>query len=473
MNTAHAGATPLTRHPSDSARRSRWRLRLGVRWLAGVAIALVCAIALLMALMRPAPSHLAQMALYLAISGGVSLLLGEAALRVADIANLGSVRLKLAIPTLLTAVVIALNVLLVAHQMFISVVDSQMAFAFLAFGVAVALIIAATIAGGITASVGRIEAGARRIADGDYSFRIGESDAAGSVELSRLAHWFNQMAASVEHAFEQQRRAEADRRGVVAAVSHDLRTPLTSVRAMVEAIDDGVVTDSETIRRYHQTMRAELRHLTVLLDDLFMLSRLESGALTPQREPLAIEDLISDALEMSAAHAARRGVALSGRVEDDAPPVLVDARQMYRVLSNVIQNALRYTPRHEAILIHAARALRQDGQMEALVRVIDGGAGIAPEDLPHIFDRSYRGEPSRARGERCDGDEDEPGAGLGLAIVQGIVNANGGRVWAESPLPEEARALLADAQTESKSDLPGTVICLFLPVAPPRREGVV
>lgn len=474
MDTTHAGASALARHRAEQARRSGWRIRLGARWLAGVAASLVCATLLLIALLHPAPSHLAEMALYLAISGAVSLLIGGAALRFADRAHLGSVRLKLAIPTLLTAMVIALNILVVAHQMFISVLDSQMAIAFLAFGVAVAFVISSTIAAGITASVSRIEAGARRIADGDYTFRIAENDPQGTVELSHLAGWFNQMAANVQSAFEQQRRAEADRRGVVAAVSHDLRTPLTGVRAMVEAIDDGVVTDPETIRRYHQTMRAELRHLTVLLDDLFMLSRLESGALTPQREPLALDDMISDALEMTATVAARRGVALSGRIEDGAPPLLVDARQMYRVLSNLIQNALRYTPRDEGIVIHVSPARGRDGQIEALVRVIDGGEGIAPDDLPHVFDRSYRGEPSRRRAtSSMDEHEDDPGAGLGLAIVKGIVEAHGGRVCAESPLSAEARQLLMEAHPNGQSNLPGTVISVALPFADSQERAML
>lgn len=469
MDTTQVSPSSLAREHTRAGRSSRWRLRLGIRWIGVVALALICAALLLNALLRPAPGHLAQMVLYLAISGAVSLVLGETALRLADVTNRGSVRLKLAIPALLTAVVIALNILLVAHQMFISVVDSQMAITFLAFGVAVALVISTTIAAGITTSVSRIESGARRIAAGDYGFRIAEDDPRGTVELSRLAHWFNQMASNVENAFEQQRHAEADRRGVIAAVSHDLRTPLTSVRAMIEAIDDGVVTDPETIQRYHHAMRGELRHLTVLLDDLFMLSRLESGALTLHREPLDVDDMISDALEMTATVAARREIALSGRVEEDVPPIVVDARQMYRVLSNLLHNALQYTPRGGAVLIHASRVREGSGPPLALLRVIDTGYGIEPADLPHIFERTYRGEPSRKRDIAGDDEGADAGAGLGLAIVKGIVLAHGGRVWAESPAPEETRALLAADQPSRPSDLPGTMICVALPIAPPDR----
>lgn len=469
MDTTQVNPSSLARAHAQAGRRSRWRLRLGIRWIGGVVVALVCATLLLNALLRPAPGHLAEMVLYLAISGAVSLVLGETTLRLAEITHLGSVRLKLAIPALLTALVIALNILLVAHQMFISVVDSQMAIAFLAFGVAVALVISTTIAAGITASVSRIEGSARRIAAGDYSFRIAEDDPRGTVELSRLAHWFNQMAANVEKAFEQQRRAESDRRGVIAAVSHDLRTPLTSIRAMVEAIDDGVVTDPETVQRYHHAMRGELRHLTVLLDDLFMLSRLESGALTLQREPLDVDDMISDALEMSASVAARREIALTGRVEEDTPPIVVDARQMYRVLSNLLHNALQYTPRGGAILIHASRLSDGVSPPQALVRVIDTGYGIELADLPHVFERTYRGEPSRKRDTPSDDEGADAGAGLGLAIVKGIVIAHGGRVWAESPTPEDTRALLASLQPNRQSDLPGTVVCVSLPIAPPDR----
>ena len=454
----------LTARPEVS-RQPRWRWRLGLGWVGGTAVALLCVAALLNAVLRPSPAHILAMTVYLAVSGAVSLVLGEAALWLADIAKIGSVRLKLALPSLLTAVIIALNVVLVANQMFISVVDSQMALAFLAFGIAVALIISATIAAGITASVGRIEAGARRIADGDYGFRIAEDDPQGSVELSRLAHWFNQMAASVQGAFDQQRHAEADRRGVIAAVSHDLRTPLTSVRAMVEAIEDGVVSDPATIRRYHKTMRVELRHLTVLLDDLFMLSRLESGGLTLEREPLAVEDMISDALEMMATVAAQRRIELAGQVEGELSSVAVDARQMYRVLSNLLQNALRYTPCDGAILIHASRRRGLDGQVEALVRVIDGGEGIERDDLPRVFESTYRGERSRKREASSEVEQaDTSGAGLGLAIAKGIVEAHGGRIWAESPLPAESRALLSGILSGSDHHLPGTVVSVALPV---------
>ncbi|MGH2485656.1 MAG: sensor histidine kinase, partial [Ktedonobacterales bacterium] len=182
-----------------------------------------------------------------------------------------------------------------------------------------------------------------------------------------------------------------------------------------------------------------------------------------EREPLAMDDMISDALEMMASVAAQTRIELVGRVDGGLPLVALDARQMYRVLTNLLQNALRYSPREGGILIQATSARGADGKLEALVRVIDAGEGIRADDLPHIFERTYRGEPSRTR----DGDAgpmEAAGAGLGLAIAKGIVEAHGGRMWAQSPLPYETRALLADALPDRDHSQPGASVSFALPV---------
>jgi two-component system, OmpR family, sensor histidine kinase SaeS len=460
---------PLSRRPG-----ALWARR-ALLWAAVTAAALGATLAVLLVTLHPSAGHAAQMVLALAIGGGVSIGLGVAALWLARFAGAGGVRTRLAFPPLLTALVIAFNVALIARMMFITPEDSQLLFAFLAFGVCVALLLAASLAAHMTRAIVAIETGARRIAAGDYAYRLDERNAAGVRELARLAGWFNAMAASVQEAFERQRAAESERRHVIAAVSHDLRTPLAAVRAMIEAIDDGVVSDAETVRRYQRTIRAEVRHLSGLMDDLFELARLEAGATGQVREVMPVEDLISDAIEATRRQADRAGVCLDGRIDGALPPVAIDARQIHRVLANLLQNAVRHTPAGGAIRIQAETSAAGDGRREVRIHVVDTGEGIAAADLPHVFARSYRGEASRRRSGADAAEADDPaalssGAGLGLAIARGIVEAHGGRIWAESPPPAVLWSASSSAAMESlpgaaRTVRQGTVISFTLPVA--------
>lgn len=439
----------------------RWRLRLGVRWL-GITVGAI-ALALLASVfgLHPPVEHMKQLAIYLAVTGAVSILLGEAALWIADVTRFGSVRFKLAIPPLLTALIIALNVVLLASQMFISVEDGRLLLIFLAFGILIAIALSASIAGEMARAIAHIETGARRVAQGDYAFRVDEGERGGGDEITSLARWFNAMAANVQDAFARRQAAEANRRQVIVALSHDLRTPLSSIRALIEAIDDGVVTDPDTVRRYQRTIRAEARHLGVLLDDLFELSRLDAGALALAREHIHIEDVLADALESLGEQAERAGIRLDGDIEPGMPAYFLDPGQMYRVLINLLQNAIHHTPSGGAILLRATLQRSHSDERALLVQVIDGGMGIVADDLPHIFERTYRGEVSRHRVSR-DGDACSAGsgAGLGLAIARGIVEAHGGRIWAVSPLPSDLRPLVLAAGQEQA----GAALCFTLPV---------
>ena len=466
--------------PDDSmAHGAGWRLRLriGLRWLALTAVLCGVTAAALVVALRPTPTHALQIALYLAVSGVVSLALGQLALWLADAARVGSVWLRMILPPALTTVVIAFNVELIAHMMFIASEDGQLLVGFLVFGAAVALLLAFSIAQQMTRAIQRIETGARRIAGGDYDYRLAEEQSGGAEELSRLAGWFNAMAASVQEAFARRQAAETERRQVIAAVSHDLRTPLASVRAMIEAIDDGVVSDADTVRRYQRAIRAEVRHLSALMDDLFDLARLESGAFALTRERVALTDLLSDALEATQTQAEQAGVRLEGRVEGTLPLVSVDARQLHRVLTNLLQNALRYTPAGGAILLYATATHSEDGESLARVAMLDSGPGIAAADLPHIFERTYRGEASRQRTSPSNSDASDPermdqrliaadtppsGAGLGLTIARGIVEAHGGTITALSPLAAEQRALLDPLLDAPHRDYQGTALVFSL-----------
>jgi signal transduction histidine kinase len=431
-------------------------------------------LAALIAILHPSQQNVILLFISLGVGGVVSLVLGEAALWLTDTTNvISAIWFKIAIPPLLTAVVITINVLLIARLMFISNEDSLLLLAFLIFGIAVAILISTSIAARMTGAIKRIGTGAMRIAAGDYSFRLDDTTISGEDELAQLARWFNQMASDVQTAFARQQAAEHERREVIAAVSHDLRTPLAAVRAMIEAIDDGIVGDPDTIQRYHRTIRTELHHLTALMDDLFELSRIESGALALNCERMNIEDIISDVLESTHEQAEQAHIAIIGQVENPLPAAHIDARQIHRVLMNLCQNAIRYTPANGTILIHAACVSHphstltdETAEKALLVQVIDTGEGIIAGDLPHIFERTYRGESSRRRLPELPigSSAAATGAGLGLAISRGIIEAHGGHIWAESPLSEDALALLR-AACGNAPVTPGAALKFTLPLA--------
>ncbi|MCI0477800.1 MAG: HAMP domain-containing histidine kinase, partial [Anaerolineales bacterium] len=219
----------------------------------------------------------------------------------------------------------------------------------------------------------------------------------------------------------REKESEQARRSLVAAASHDLRTPLTSLRAMIEAINDGIITDEATVRRYLLLMQQEIQNLSHLVDDLFELTQLDAGAPNWAKEPGSLRDLISDTLESMQAQATAKGVQLCGAVEPTIDPVPMNSLKMQRVLSNLLQNAIRHTPTGGQVSVSAQ--LCADAKC-VQVEIADSGEGIAPNDLPHIFDPFYRSEKSRARGGG--------GAGLGLTIARGIVEAHGGTIQVTS-----------------------------------------
>jgi signal transduction histidine kinase len=257
---------------------------------------------------------------------------------------------------------------------------------------------------------------AKEITQGNLNVRV---PVTGRNEMAELAHTFNRMAEQLEAAARKQRELETLRRDLVAWVGHDLRTPLTSIRVLLEALADGVVDDPTTVQRYLQTAQRHIRSLSVLIDDLFEMAELDAGGLGLEQHPNSISDLISDTLKSFSAVAAQQDVTLEGSVEPGIDPVCMDAGKIGRVLANLVSNALHHTPASGTVQISAF------GVTEGVqVEVRDTGEGINPRDLPHIFDQFYRGEKSRSR--------DTGGSGLGLAIAKGIVEAHGGRVGVES-----------------------------------------
>jgi signal transduction histidine kinase len=275
--------------------------------------------------------------------------------------------------------------------------------------------------------VERLRLGTARLADGDLRAMV---KVEGHDELAALAKDFNRMASALERAKLREREADEARRDLVAAISHDLRTPLASARALIEAVADGVADDPETRARYLASARGELAKLGRLVDDLFELARIDAGVLRLELEETSLRDLVSDTLSSFGPEAERRRIRLVGEVSPEVDPVLASPSKLQRVLYNLVSNALRHTPADGTVFLKA-----EPEEDTVRVQVADTGEGIAPEDLPRVFERSFRGEGSRGSSEAGD----DAGAGLGLAIARGLVEAHGGTIDVESRPGEGSR----------------------------------
>ena len=230
----------------------------------------------------------------------------------------------------------------------------------------------------------------------------------------------------------QRDAAERARRELVAAVSHDLRTPLTSLRLLSEAIEDDLV-DLETRRRYVEQMSIHIRSLSGLVEDLFELSRIEAGDIQWSLGQVRIDELVEETVEAMRAHAGAHDVEVRAAVPADLAPARANPEKLQRVLFNLIQNAIRHTPADGGVTVLAeARGAAVE------VEVADTGAGLARAERERAFEPFYRGGTGAAR----SGD----GTGLGLTICRAIVEAHGGRIWfAESPRGARVRFSLPRA----------------------------
>jgi len=225
-------------------------------------------------------------------------------------------------------------------------------------------------------------------------------------------------AVLVIHDLSDVRRLEAMRRDFVANVSHELKTPLTSISGYAETLLTDAP-DSETTKRFLATILTNARRMQRLVDNLLDLARLEAGGWQPERESVDLAELAHEAWSSLADGARIKSMDFSVDVPEDAATVYADADAVRQVLCNLLENSLRHTPAGGRIVCRSRR--EDDG---VAVSVTDNGAGIVREHLPRVFERFYRADPSRSR--------EEGGTGLGLAIVKHLVEAHGGRVSAES-----------------------------------------
>jgi signal transduction histidine kinase len=256
----------------------------------------------------------------------------------------------------------------------------------------------------ITRPLRELRVSTKRLSGGDFAARV---DGGGPAELAEMAAAFNEMAEKLEELFDA-------RRELVAWASHDLRAPVSSLQAMLEAVEDGVV-EPEI---YLPEMRRQVGQLRVLIDDLFELARIDANGEAPETRGVPVDRLVGSSVDGFAAEANARGVALERRIAVGLPDVEVAPQEIDRVMRNLLANALRHTPPDGSVRVAAER---MNGTV--VVSVEDTGDGIPSGATTAMFDRFWRGDRAR--------DRNREGAGLGLAIAKGLVERHGGRIWAE------------------------------------------
>lgn len=336
----------------------------------------------------------------------LALIVATASLAVGLAAILGlrllpTVRLQLTGLALL-AVLLPLVVVLLSGWVMFHMGDDVKILAVVAASASAATAAALALGTSIARRIERLGAASGRLAAGDLGARAPDD---GPRELAALGRSFNEMATSLESLFDA-------RRDLVVAASHDLRTPVASIMAMLEAIEDGLADPAE----YLEPLQAETRRLSALVEDLFELARIDAGALAWELQAVQLAPVVESCLRGLVADARARNVRLEQRLDDAVPEACCAPAQVERVLLNLLTNALRHTPSDGSVAVVLAAA---DEQVR--VSVEDTGEGITREAARHMFERFWRADSAR------NGD----GSGLGLAIARGLVEAQGGRIWAE------------------------------------------
>jgi len=330
-----------------------------------------------------------------------------------------SVATQITVAALTAIGAVAAGAVVAAQTMFISPHDLDALLVVLVAAGTVGVLVAMALGHRVAAASRSLGRAAGQIAQGQTTEGRGTMEIGDPAtgELAALGHQLENMVSRVDEARRAERAVESSRRELVAWVSHDLRTPLAGIRALVEALEDGVVDDPATVARYHRTLRQEADRLALLVDDLFELSNLQAGALQLQLEQASLGDLVSDALAASAAVAEAKGVRLEGRMAEPALLLELSTPEVARALRNLLENAIRHTPSDGAVFVDVGVS---DGR--AVITVADSCGGIPDADLARVFEPAFRGVSARTPSTNGGG------AGLGLAIVRGIVEAHRGDI---------------------------------------------
>jgi signal transduction histidine kinase len=274
----------------------------------------------------------------------------------------------------------------------------------LSAGVAAALIVGHS----TTRALRRVATVAGRLGENDLDARVGELHA--SPELRRVGAALDLAAGRIAELIETDRRTEAARRDLITSISHDLRTPLANLRAMVEAINDGVVDDPSVVRTYAEEMLRSIETLVAMVDDMFELSQIDAASLRADTRSILVADAVQNAVDACRLQAQARSITVTAAVGDASARC---PARLTRVVNSLVDNAVRYTPAGGTVAITAAST---DGSVE--VTVDDSGPGLTPAQRTSVFEPFWRGDSSRS----------SRGSGLGLTLAQRITHALGGEI---------------------------------------------
>ena len=328
--------------------------------------------------------------------------------------RVGSLSRQFALAIALVVGLALASVAVVAGLMFVSTHDAVILMLLLVSAGVLAVYSASILAREVMWDIGVVRQGVAAVGQGARDVRL---ETRGQDEVADLAAAGNRMIEQLAAREAERDAAEDARRSLLAAVSHDLRTPLASLRVLAEALGAEDELDEETRRRYLGQLAVHVGSLEGLIDDLFELSRLEAGEIAWPMEELRLGELVEETVEAMGAHAEAEGVAVAADSHTDLPIVRGNPEKLQRVLFNLIDNAIRHTPRGGEIAVAAERG--QGGGVE--IEVADSGDGIDATDREQVFDPFYRGGRESSRTRR--------GAGLGLTICRAILDAHGGTVW--------------------------------------------
>jgi two-component system sensor histidine kinase SaeS len=394
------------------------RLPMGF-WLAMV-VPLAYALAMLIIIpdLQPPLEDLALLTAYMGASGYGTVLGVVALLRLRFFQRFGSLRWALLITSMLAVFLIFINVFVTVRLMYISHHDFVLTVALLVYAGLITLVCISAVAHHLIERMKRLSEAADRLTRQDFSTRL---EVRGSDELAQVEELFNQAVNALASVEMRKQALEQSRRELIAWISHDLKTPLAAIRAMNEAMLDGVVDDAESMARYHRSIQREVEHVAYLIEDLVQLAAVDAGELVLKRQPTLLHSLVEDVLAQISGQAAQWGVEMCADLPNHLPLLDIASDKIRRVLYNLLDNALQHTPPSGQVRLCAWI----EGEW-AWLTVHNSGSYIPPHELERIFERFYRGEQARSarQGQR--------GTGLGLAIARTFVEVHGGKIRASS-----------------------------------------
>ena len=377
----------------------------------GVALALGSALLVAATVLAVYDLHGAIVTLAILAPLGIVTVAGTRAL-LAHRERLGSLRRQALITAALAFGPLAVTLVLFVQLMFVSAHDALLTASMGVYGALLGLWATRLLSNRVMDDVDTLRAGLEAVGAGEreLELRLGGDD-----ELAQVGREVEAMVARLAAAEAMREEADAARRSLIAAVSHDLRTPVTALRLLADAVDDEIG-DPATRREYVRRLGVHVRALGALIDDLFELTRIEAGEVAWTMQQVQIDELVEETVAAMAPAARAGGISVRAEIDPALVPATANPERIQRVLFNLIQNAIRHTPADGSVTVRAARA---GGSVE--IEVADTGTGIAPADRERVFQPFAQGAD---RASRTDGS-----AGLGLAISRAIVEAHGGRIW--------------------------------------------